>query len=191
MMEVRTPDLGDPELYVCAECEGVTFAQKYADNLEAFYAFTLAPNPKLYPSDDPSEQYNVVLNSIFFKTDLTKVFSVFLFTPELTENGNIHIHGYYSVSDLVKYYKWFIPACKSIGFVMIKKKVDNEWTEVYVCKDMNKMEDILSREQPIPLHTFNYITYREEYGKMKTKGHFTKLNLTFTKKKKYNITKYF
>lgn len=185
MMEVRNPEV------MCAKCEGEIYADKYKNNLEAFYAFTLTPNPKLYPSNDPTEQYNVILNSILFRSDLTKIFQSFLFTPELSENGNIHIHGYYSILDLVKYHKWFLPACKSIGFVLVKKKVDEDWTNNYVIKDMNKMEDILGPDCPIPLTYDNYLFYKELYGDRKAKGHFTRMNLTFTRRKKYNITKYF
>lgn len=184
MMEVRKDE------WICAEQISKEYADTCKEVLHLSYAYTWAPNPKYYPSYDPVQQYNCCLNSIFFKQDLCKIFDKFLFTPELTESGNIHIHGYYTIKDLVKYHRWFLPACKSIGFVLVKSKVNETWTSDYVVKDANRMEDILGFDQPIPLHSINYPHYRREYGESKLKHHFTNLDMNFVKKRRENIKKY-
>lgn len=172
----------NPEDYMCAECIGEIHACKYRHHLEAFHAFTWAPNPKYYKSFDPNDQYYTLLACVLLKKNIINTFQVFLFTPELTESGNIHIHGYFSIKDSVKYFKWFLPLCKSFGYVMVKGKVDTKWTEEYVLKDMNKMEDILDFECPCPLTDENFEHFRD------FKYHFNKLK--FLRKVPKGILKY-
>lgn len=159
MMDSEIPS-SDECYTVCAECIGKDFADKYKNNLAAFRAFTWAPNPNRYRSLDPTQQYKALLACVLLKRPIKDTFNVFLFTPELTETGNIHIHGYYSIKDSIKYYNWFLPAVKSFGFVTVKSIVNETWTHDYVCKDMTKMEDILDHDVPIPLTNDNYDSYR-------------------------------
>lgn len=92
-------------------------------------AFTLNPDPSRYNSDDPVVQYEQLLQDIFLKEKhMCATFSVYAFVPEMTENGNVHIHGYYIVKDRVKYYRWFLPKCKSWGYIKVKTtNVNKKW----------------------------------------------------------------
>lgn len=165
MMEVRklNPKYLEAEwqAYRSAKNQAITYAAEVVDYLPAYRAFTLAPNPKRFPTTNPTGQYKSLLSSIFLNRDLKQVFTKFLFTPELTEEGNIHIHGYYSVKDAIKYHRWFLPACKSIGFIKIKNNVDPYWVNEYVTKDMDEMENILKNDVPLPLTEQNFDEYKE------------------------------
>lgn len=120
-------------------------------------AFTWVPNPDKYTSHKPTTQYKLLLTWVLLTVH--KYFSYFCFTPELTNTGNIHIHGFYIIKDPIKYYKYFIPRCKSLGFVLIKNNVDDNWYE-YCKKDINIMSEILSK-LPYPLTNQNIDKYRK------------------------------
>lgn len=123
-------------------------------NLEAMKAFTWSPNPKKYRSHDPNDQYEALLNHVFFKKEFRHTFDKFVFIPELTEDGNVHIHGIYHVKDNIKYHKWFLPICKLYGFVKIKGKVDKGWID-YICEDCADNEELFFH-QPYPLYDYDY-----------------------------------
>jgi len=188
MMELRKTQItsvGDAE---CAQNIGTNIGNTVLPYADAFLAFTFAPNPKRYPTMDPSGQYKTLLNCIFLKKCITEIFDKFLFTPELTENGNIHIHGYYHVSDHIKYNRWFLPACKSLGYVCVKTKVDRKWIIEYVTKDMNKMEDILEIGLPVPLSHVNHGDYHSK-REIRFEANRYKINIT-KKPKNVDIRKY-
>lgn len=134
------------------------------------------------------DQYEALLNCIFSKKLMDYVFEDYVFLPEVNTNGDIHIHGMYLVKDKIKYYKWFLPACKQWGFVMCKQgKVDEKW-ETYIYKDIFLMIDMLPG-LPVPLNPIS----REEYSAWKEVKVKTTMRLT---KKKYirhkgKITDYF
>lgn len=110
------------------------------------YAFTLNPNPQRYRSKQPIDQWLSLLNCIFTKRLMNHVFSIYEFIPECTQMGNIHVHGWYEVKDWVKYYNWFLPACKQWApfGLKVKKLIDQDkWVE-YMDKASEEMEDVIS-----------------------------------------------
>jgi len=142
--------------------EALLYADQCKEYLPAYKAFTLNPDPTKYPTTDPRGQYETILNCLLLKKEITKIFSKFFFTPELTENGNIHIHGYFSIKDQVKYYRWFIPACKAWGFLVIKSNIDEKWMMNYCCKDIALMTQVLGNDIPIPLTEENFAMYNDQ-----------------------------
>lgn len=120
-------------------------------------AFTLVPNPKNYNSNCPCVQYIQLLTAIFRYKPLTRTLSRYEFYPELTTEGNIHIHGVYYVKNKHSYYRWFIPACKKWGFIKIKTRdINSLWTD-YICKSQDFMKDIVDvdlagQDLPYPIN---------------------------------------
>lgn len=144
----------DSSPQLLALTDALVYADEVSDYLPAFKAFTLVPNPTKYKSTDPVHQYKSLLLCLFLKRDIVHTFSKFLFVPELTNQGNVHIHGYYSVKDNIKYNRWFLPACKEWGFINIKNNVDDQWTFEYLTKDIESMAELMD-ELPVPLHSEN------------------------------------
>lgn len=152
---------------------------------EGIHAFTLNPNPKKYKSTDPCEQYATLLQCLFKYKYLNACFEEYYFVPELTENGNVHIHGYYKIKDKVKYYRWFLPACKAWGFIKVKSKnIDDEWIE-YVNKTIEEMKEIMEN-YPVPMTRKTLEVYKKEIKVSRT------MQKQLPKKGKFkSIDKYF
>jgi len=113
-------------------------------------AFTWNPNPLRYKSYDPNDQYLSCLMWAF--KNCTKVFNNYIFVPELTSDGNVHIHGIFTLFDKLKYYKKFLPRVKALGFVKIKERVDAKWLK-YIFKEWTNNSDIFN------LDTLNHNNY--------------------------------
>lgn len=150
---------------------GVFLEEAYADvyDTDIVYFITWAPNPARYPTNTPSDQYKVLLDLVLFNT--YKVFKTFAFTPELSQQGNIHVHGFYVIKDIVKYYKWFLPKIKTFGIVKItrvkRKYADHVLS--YLSKDIEMMNRILEDKLPIPLTHKNEVLYRRMFRLTKKK----------------------
>jgi len=121
-------------------------------------AFTWVPDPLRYNSPRPKCQYQALLAHILLTAN--RVFSTFTFFPELTKQGNIHIHGYYEVKDYVKYFTLFLPKCKQLGFIKVKwKNVNTNW-HTYCAKDKKLMKEVLGSKFPVPLTDKNCRDYK-------------------------------
>lgn len=131
-------------------------------NLEI--AFTLNPDPKKYRSTDPVDQWTSLLLCLFLKPSIRKTFSYFYFTPELTQDGNVHVHGWMEVQDSISFYRWFIPACKAWGFIKIKHNPDDDWL-AYIMKDSDLMFDLFADKLPIYLDNDNVLTWNNDLRK--------------------------
>lgn len=118
-------------------------------------AFTLSPDPRKYGTTDPIKQYALLLTRIFGNSKaMCATFRDYYFVPEINDNGNVHIHGYYVIKDLVKYYRWFVPACKrwiSIPSCLVikTKRITYDWVE-YCHKDFMKNIDLFGK-LPYPI----------------------------------------
>lgn len=119
-------------------------------------AFTLSPDPNRYPTNDPGDQYRILMPYIF--KGIKNIFSTFCFTPELTQNGNIHIHGWYVVLDKIKYFKYWLPKVKQLGRTDIQK-MGKGWLD-YCKKDMELMAEVVY-PYPVPLTHVNYDVYKK------------------------------
>lgn len=132
-------------------------------NLEAFKAFTWSPNPNLYRSNDPIAQYRTCLRWLY-AANPDSCLKHFVFTPELTQNGNIHLHGYFFIKDPIKFYRRFLPMLKSKGNTYIKDRVDDNWLYEYMTKSVVLMANLMADEDvPIPLYDDNYFDYHLKY----------------------------
>lgn len=156
------------------------------------FAFNLIPNPAKYRSTDPNIQWESLLLCIFLHPNIRKTFDSFYFSPELTTNGNIHVHGYYEVIDKISYYRWFLPTCKSWGHVMVKKDPDDDWL-AYVMKEGPDMEELfVNDELPTYIENTNQKTWNDLIRKktlwMTQRQKTSKYGL---KKIKYNIKSFF
>lgn len=100
-----------------------------------FFALTWVPDPKRYKTKDPYKQYQTCLTYLRMAS---KVFEEYSFIPELTLDGNVHIHGYYLVKDMIKFFRKFLPMLKSCGFIKIKPITTMHDWQAYMMKDMEQ-----------------------------------------------------
>lgn len=107
--------------------------------LRQYVAFTWNPNPGIYGSTTPSEQWISVLPHLLSGIRCIKNYC---FVPELTDQGNIHVHGVYQINDKVKYAQFWLPRLKRLGFTCIKTRVDCKWLG-YIWKHQVFMRSLL------------------------------------------------
>lgn len=124
-------------------------------------AFTLNPNPAAYRSPIPSDQYRALLHALFANKQIRHTFETFTFFPELTVAGNVHIHGYYVIRDPIKYYNWFLPAAKRLGYCCIKgRDITEKWAE-YCTKSFSAIRDLMDDDLPIPIDNASQPLYKK------------------------------
>lgn len=143
------------------------FCQDACDDLDEIdktnvIAFTWSPDPNKYPSTEPRKQYKCLLKHILLSS--YKYFRLFCFVPELTLQGNVHIHGWYVISDRIKYFKHFLPACRQYGFVKIKDHVTDDWYK-YIEKSVSETIQILGADLPIPITHKSVRAYAHLFNK--------------------------
>lgn len=102
------------------------------------WALTWAPDPSLYRSTDPLSQWKTCMTYLQIARRFSKDF---MFCPELTNSGNVHIHGYYVIDDGIKYFKKFLPTIKKYGFVYIKPIDDMDIWLAYMTKEQDFMQN--------------------------------------------------
>lgn len=120
---------------------------------------TWSPNPVRYLSKEPRKQYKQLLRNYLVKVCMC--FGKYCFAPELNKNGNVHIHGWFVLGKyphndgLKKWYTFWLPKLKRIGFVKIDKATCNEAPLHYYKKDMTDMYEIFANTGlPYPIsHT--------------------------------------
>lgn len=124
-------------------------------------AFTWAPDPSKYASTQPRKQYKALLSHILLSS--FKYFDKFCFIPELTQAGNVHIHGWFILKDKIKYFKHFLPRCREFGFVYCKPMDSISWGKDYMTKDIETSIAVIGEDLPIPLTHLNVKAYADIY----------------------------
>lgn len=128
------------------------------------HAFTLAVNPQCYNSHDPVAQYEQLLACVFRHKPLRRCLKDYVFYPEMTKQGNIHLHGIYYIKNKYDYFRWFLPACKRWGYVLVKNRDVNIGWEKYIEKDLADMKDLLycdtfGQRMPVPIDKYTLKDY--------------------------------
>lgn len=149
-------------------------------HMDAYKAFTWNPNPSKYSTHDPVEQYKCLLQNVLFHKNIKKCFTKFIFVPELTEQGNVHVHGCYNISQIKPYARWFLPACKRWGYTLVKPRVDENWVYNYMSKSANELAELFE-DLPLPLTEENWDD-EVKYHTLSVKYTFTKLSKRRNKK---------
>lgn len=127
-------------------------------------AFTWTPHPDKYPSVIPRKQYKCLLKYVLLG-GAPRCFRTFMFVPEINENGNVHIHGWYVIKDNIAYWKSFLPKCKRMGYVKVKKgNIDDKWCS-YLQKDANDTAQTVGEDMPVPLCDSNYKSYIKDVAR--------------------------
>lgn len=147
-----------------------------------YIAFTWTPDPSRYTSTRPDIQYITCLHILKLAK---RCLSDYVFYPELSLQGNIHIHGIYKIKDNIKYHRNFLPKVRNLGWTLLKPVFNWEDWCAYVMKsnEDNDMACIVGHDLPVPLTEDS-----KYYIKLNTKTVFSN-KYRYNKKRK--ITDYF
>lgn len=112
----------DGDLYCCLPCDALQSSLDNVKdiNLENVFAFTLTYKREPGGWYEPHRQMRSTMDTIFKQLKRCAK-DQWMMTPELTEQGRLHWHGWLEVKDKIKFYRNFLPQNKRHGFVMIKK----------------------------------------------------------------------
>lgn len=137
-------------------------------------AITISPDPAWYVSTDPERQYDQLWNMLLRHSN--KVFKRYIFTPGLTKQGNIHVHGAFVIGDRKKYYKFWLPKAKRLGIPKYavkfnSKELDDNWLE-YLYKNHDECVGIIDECPIIFTENTSFIYAR----KLKTYSRLVRLN---------------
>lgn len=140
---------------------------------DIIYFFTLSPKQL---GNKQHLNYAEHIWDYFF--DVHQVLDKFCIIPELNGNGNIHYHGWFSIKDKYRYYRFWLPRMKSLGFVKINECKTNFLSDsipyAYHLKDFDEMVSQMS-PFPIPLthSTYKNIKNTVKYVKYPPKSKYT------------------
>lgn len=127
----------------CDEAEGDIF------DTDEVWLLTWTPAPWKYPSNDCIEQFKM---SLFWILKLIPLcWKTFCITPELSEAGNIHWHGWFVMKDKIKYYRQLLPRIRALGYEKIRKarNVKKALSKEYHRKSLKFMVQLLDQDLPI------------------------------------------
>jgi len=123
---------------------------------------TISPCDKWYNSTRPCQQLDQFYNTLLRHCD--RVFKRYVFTAGMNTNGNIHIHGAFTIRDRKFYHDVWLPKAKRLGIPKYAVKfnsheeLDEKWLE-YLKKNADECEDIGIEDVPIIFCSSNPFTY--------------------------------
>lgn len=104
----------------------VSYINNQWDNVDpnrTVHLITWNPKPRFYAYDKYGENdYDSQWHSMLH--ELMKSFRCcdnYAFVAEISEEGKLHMHGFYQVYDKIKYHKSFLPSLRKNGFIKHNK----------------------------------------------------------------------
>lgn len=84
---------------------------------------TWNPKPRFYNYDHLGENdYNLQWETMLkVLLKITRCSSLYCIIPEVSDQGKLHCHGWFNITDKRKYYKSFLPSLKRNGLVKINR----------------------------------------------------------------------
>lgn len=112
---------------VSANLDNITLAMSHIwdaeldinKSIEPLIAFTWSPNPKIikYDLNRANQHFIDIVFQYFYKC-----FDYYVVIPEISTDGRLHYHGWYtSMKDRVKYYRFIYPKLKKLGMYRTKE----------------------------------------------------------------------
>lgn len=118
------------------------------------YLFTWNPDPRIFNHD---KYFNVKDKKVLSTTEVKKCWikmlqvlkhiqrcsSSFCIVPELSDEGKLHCHGWFKLTDKIKWFKSVMPIIKKKGFMKINKLNTPIENIDYYYKEINETQGIL------------------------------------------------
>lgn len=134
-------------LHICYE------AEEEIDEDYDVYLLTCSPNPNVKgrKSQPLHKQYASDIYNVL--ADLDRCCCTFCVVPELNKNGQIHYHGWFQVTDYIKYYKSTLRKLTKLGFckIVIAKDYKKALKEYYK-KDIDIYPEVYEPMPPALSH---------------------------------------
>lgn len=120
---------------------------------ETMYLFTWTPNPKKYRSTNPRCQWKQLCKG-YLVSATCRCFEKYCLLPELNTNGNVHVHGWFILKDYSKWFSFWLPKIKRVGYVKICEATDNFLPLFYYKEDIPKLWEMF-KHLPYPMSHCN------------------------------------
>lgn len=125
--------------------------------VDTIYFFTLSPRPSKLHYEQQLNYAQHIWETLF---DIHQVMDKFCIIPELNQNGNIHYHGWFSIKDLYRYNRYWLPRMKKVGFVKVSKcKVNFLSDSIPYAYHLKDFDEMVSQMYPFPI-PLTHSTYR-------------------------------
>lgn len=151
---------------------------------------TWNPKPRFYAYDQYGDnnyvrQWDTMLEIL---CEAYRTCSRFAFVPEISEDGKLHMHGWYVVADRLKYCKSFLPSLRRAGFIKKSKARTHDWKAFkYHVKEVDETLAFLPGYESIVITHMNYGYFKKRVNWQRI------LNFEMEKNKKlvrkYNVIK--
>lgn len=139
------------------------------DVMDEVILITWSPKPRFYNysphiDNDYAMQWRTMINVLVN----TRCLRLFCFMPEISDEGRLHMHGWFVINDKVKYHKSFLPSLKRNGFIKKNKANSHGWkTFEYHTKDIASTCKYLPGWEELPITHHNRDVFNEEIQKYK------------------------
>lgn len=139
------------------------------DDNNKVYLITWNPRPRFYNYDEGGHndfdlQWWTMCDTLFKSI---RCLAHFAFVPEVSEQGKLHMHGFFTIRDKRKYNRSFLPTLRKNGFIKIAKVKVIKWkTFKYHVKDLkSKATQELMKAYVLTHHTVDPL--RKHYTRQK------------------------
>jgi len=119
------------------------------------FLITISPKPRY--DKGVSECYDADMYTYFHR--LHKYSEVWCMSPELTQNGNIHYHGWFQIADPKGWFNYGFPWIKSHSNVKVNVAKNKKEAIKYYYKKSARGMRVMLLGQPLPVSHLNYKLY--------------------------------
>lgn len=123
------------------------------DSDDSIYLLTWNPKPRFYNYDHNGDNDYVMQWMTMLRTLLKSLrcLSKYAFVAEISDVGKLHIHGFLTIADKVKYHRSFLPSLRNNGFIKISKlkKLQRKSVKYHV-KDIKETRQYFISEPDLP-----------------------------------------
>lgn len=140
------------------------------DDVDTPYLITWNPKPRYYNYDQGGENDFDVQWWTMCETMMKHIrcLDKYAFVPEISEQGKLHMHGFFTIKDKRKYLRGFLPTLRATGFIKVARVKKVQWkTFKYHVKDL---KNGITPELMVPAVLTNetYDVLRSFYVKQKS-----------------------
>lgn len=138
---------------------------KDIEDYDKVYLITWNPKPRFYNysifgENDYNVQWRTMLKVLL---EANRCCSRFAFVPEISDEGKLHMHGWFVVSDRIKYHKSFLPSLNRGGFIKKSKAKKHTWDVFkYHVKEVDITQEYLNQHENIVVTHENCKAIRAE-----------------------------
>lgn len=148
-------------------------------------AFTWSPSPSRFTSKKKRKQWMQMIGAGL--SGFLECTSIFCMIPEIADSGRLHCHGFFQLSDKIKWFKSVLPRMEYWGWTKIKVIDSVGWYE-YCSEEIEMTQGVIGQD----LVPFDYYAM-ERYRRI---NEVKKLKLSSVMKKykaqpRPNLLKYF